>query len=115
MREQLQSVSSDVRKVGVAQEAELAAREEFASTLQQFATAFQKRITDFMQLTAELHIGNDARLSDISESLPTEFITKSQSKAGASESAADMSSSRTSGGSKYRLFRVLHSADIREV
>lgn len=88
MREQLQSISFDVHKVNVMQEAEMAGLEEFISTIEQFTTAFQKRIADFIQLIAELHIRTDVRLCDMSESLTTEFGTKSQPEVGTSKPAS---------------------------
>lgn len=92
MREKLQSISFDVGKVHAAQEAERVEREEFISTIQQFTTAFQKRTAGFIKLAAELHIRSDARLSDICESLDTEFGTKGESEVRTSKPAASVSS-----------------------
>src|SRR5271170_1980034 len=92
MREKLQSISLDVRKLNTAQEVEMAERKEFVSIIQQLMMTFQKRTADFIQLAAELHIRSDARLSDISESLATEFGTKSQPEVGTSQPAAAASS-----------------------
>lgn len=91
MREQLQSISFDVHKVNAIQEAEMTGREEFISTVEQFTTAFQKRIADFIQLIAELHIHTDVRLCDMSESLTTEFGTRSQPEVGTSKPASGSS------------------------
>lgn len=77
----------DVLKIDATQQAEKAGLEEFLSTLQQLTTDFQKRTSSFIQLAADLHIRSDARLSDLSESLATEFGTKSQPEVGASEHA----------------------------
>lgn len=86
------SISLDVREINAAKEAEKAEREGFLSNLQQLTTVFQKRKSDFIQLAADFHIRSDARLSDLSESLATEFGTKSQPEVGASEHAGAASS-----------------------
>ncbi|MCJ1260626.1 hypothetical protein MMC22_000488 [Lobaria immixta] len=74
MREKLQSISFDVGKVHATQEAE------------------RKRTAGFTKLAAELHVRSDTRLSDICESLDTEFGTKGESEVRTSKPAASTSS-----------------------
>lgn len=88
MREQLTSISLDVREIAAAKEAEKTEREELLFNLQQLTTVFQKRTAGFIQLIADLHIRSDIRFSDFSESLASEFGTKSQSEVETSEHAA---------------------------
>lgn len=90
MREQLESISLDVRKIDAAKEAEIAERETFIANLQQLTTVFQKRTSAFIQLAADLHIRSDTHLTDLSESLTKEFGTKGQPEVRTSEHAASV-------------------------
>ena len=88
MRQQLASISLDVREINAAKEAEKAEREKFLSNLQQLTTVFQKRTSSFIQFAADLHIRSDTRLIDLTESLATKSSTRSQPEVGGPEDAA---------------------------
>ena len=88
MREQLQAIALDVRERNAAQEVEAEERKELVSNLQLFTTVLQNRIADFIQIAAELHIGSDTRLNDISESLSTDFDKEIRAEPEVSEAPA---------------------------